>query len=194
MTEFSNIIGKKLKGVYFTTGFEGFEDYSKDTRADFDYLPLGGLNLLFEDNSTYVIADYFHTSLGTDGVGIRRMDEFKAWSKDEVLPEKWHDKIGREIRLIRIYWNKEQWNGGMENEFYPDSIELVFETGSVFYLCGDVDDFNVPENRYNLLPGRDCGIILYTLDSFKKYKLDNGKKVEEITAYNKKFMPAAGDV
>jgi hypothetical protein len=185
MTEFSNIVGKKLKGVYFMTALEGFEDYSKDTRADFDYLPLGGLNLLFEDDSTYVIADYFHTSLGTDGVGIKRMDEFKVWSKDEPLPEKWRDKIGKRIEVVRIYWNKEQWNGGMKNEFYPKSIELVFENGPVFYFCGDVDEFNQSKNRYDLLAGRDCGIILYRSDSFKKYNLDTVEKVEEITAYNK---------
>jgi hypothetical protein len=185
MTEFSHMIGKKLKAVSFTTTFEGFEDFSKDNRAAFDYLPLGGLNLLFEDNTAYSIANHFHTSLGTDGVGIEKIEEFKKWPNSDHLPEKWNNKINKEITLIRIYWNTEDWNGGMKNEFYPESVEIVFQSESVFYFCGDVNDFNILENRYNLLAGRDSGLIFYTWNSFKKHNLHNVKRVEEIKAYTK---------
>lgn len=189
MTEFRDIIGKKLKTVSFTTSFEGLPDYSADNRADFDYLPLGGLTMLFEDNSVYCVADYFSTSLGTNGVGIKKLEDFKLWPNSAVNFEKWRLIIGKELKTIKLYWNKETWDNGMKNELYPESIELAFDGRSLFYFSGAVDDFNNGEKRFKLLTGRDTGIILYSSDSFKKYNLDKVEKVEEITAYNNVHMP-----
>jgi hypothetical protein len=180
MNEFREILHKKLKEISFSTFFEGHSDYSNDEKADFDYLPLGGLKLLFEDESTYSIADYFSTSLGTEGVGIRKFDEFKRWPDSEIQPKKWSDKIGKEIKSVRLYWNKEDWTNGMMNEFYPDSVELLFDNGPVFYFCGDVDGFNPSLNRYDLLTGRDCGLIFYTVEAFRKYQLDKARRIEEL--------------
>lgn len=183
MTEFRNIIGKKLKAVSFSTYFEGHDDYSKDEQADFDYLPLGSLTMLFEDKSVYCVSDYFSTSLGTNGIGIRKLDDYKFWPNSKDNSEKWSAVIGKELKIIKLYWNKEAWNNGMKNEPYPESIELIFDSQSIFYFCGDVDAFDIKENRYNLLPGRDTGVIFYSVDSFKKYNLDKVESEEEITAY-----------
>jgi hypothetical protein len=184
MTEFRDIIGKKLKAVSFTTSFEGHEDYSKDDKADFDYLPLGGLTMLFDDEHVYRIADYEPTSLGTEGIGIRKMAEVKQWPNTDVLSDKWKDKIGESIKAVKLYYNVEQWNNGLKNERYIESIELQFESRTVFYFCGDVDTYNEAEKIYNLLAGRSCGLIFYNADSFKKHKLDKVEGVEEITTYN----------
>lgn len=185
MTEFRDIIGKKIKAVSFSTYLEGQEDISKDNRAEFDYLPLGGLTILFEDKTVYCIADYFSTSLGTNGVGLKRLDEFKLWPNSKNNFEKWTNIIGKELEKVTFYWNKENWNNGMKNEMYPESVQLTFDNCSIFYFCGDVDEFNLNENRYNLLSGHDAGIIFYSSDTFKKYNLDKVEKLEEITIYNK---------
>ena len=163
-------------------------DFSKDNKADFDYLPLGGLTMLFEDKTVYCIADYFSTSLGTNGAGIKMLDDFKSWPNAKDNFEKWTTTIGKELKKVTVYWNKETWDNGMKNEIYPESVQLSFDNHSVFYFCGDVDDFNSKENRYNLVSGRDVGIIFYSVDSFKKYNLDKVEKVEEITAYNKMLL------
>lgn len=188
MTEFRDIIGKKLKEVSFSTSFDGHDDFSKDNKTEFDYLPLGGLTILFEDKSVYCIADYFSTSLGTNGVGVKMLDDFKSWPNSKDSFEKWTTTIGKELKMVTLYWNTETWNNGMKNEMYPESVQLTFDSYSVFYFCGEVDDFNSKENRYNLLSGRDAGIIFYSTDSFKKYNLDKVEKVEEITAYNKMLL------
>jgi hypothetical protein len=180
MTEFRDIIGKKLKAVSFTTSFGEFDDYSKDEKVNFDYLPLGGITMLFEDESVYCIADYEPTSLGTEGLGIQKMEEFKSWPESDVLIDKWKDKIGESIKAVKLYNNLEQWNNALVNEWYVESIELQFESRSVFYFCGDVDTYNEEEKMYNLLAGRSCGLIFYDADSFKKHGLDKVKKVEEI--------------
>ncbi|GHN00434.1 hypothetical protein WSM22_19230 [Cytophagales bacterium WSM2-2] len=182
MRELRDLLGKKLKAVSFSTSFEGHKDYSKDERVDFDYLPLGGLTLLFEDETIYCVADYFLTSLGTSGVGVKRLDSFKMWPNSEDRFEKWDSIIGKELRTIKLYWNEESWNNGMKNQSYPESIELVFENHSLFYFCGDVDDYNPAENQYNLLTGRDTGIIFYNVGTFGRYNLNKDKRVEEITA------------
>jgi hypothetical protein len=194
MTEFRDIIGKKLEAVSFSTSVYGHEDFSKDDKADFDYLPLGGLTILFEDKTVYCIADYFSTSLGTNGVGVKLLDDFKPWPNPKGNFEKWTTTIGKELKKVTLYWNKETWNNGMKNEMYPESVQLTFDNYSVFYFCGEVDDFNYKENRYNLLSGHDAGIIFYSTASFKKHNLDKVEKLEEITAYNNIFAPGGVDV
>ncbi len=193
MTEFRDIVGRKLKAVSFSTSFDGQGDFSKDNKAEFDYLPLGGLTILFEDKTVYSIADYFSTSLGTNGVGVKTLDDFKPWPNSKDSFEKWAMTIGKELKKVTLYWNKETWNNGMKNEMYPESVQLTFDNYSVFYFCGEVDDFNSKENRYNLLSGHNAGIIFYSSDSFKKYNLDRVEKVEEIMAYNTVFASSGVD-
>jgi hypothetical protein len=185
MCEFRDIIGKSLKAVSFMTSFEGYEDYSSDERVDFDYLPLGGLTILFEDNSVYCIADYFSTSLGTPGVGIKKLDEFKPWPNSKADLEKWAALTAKSLKSIKLYWNKENWSNGMTNEWYPESAELIFDNYSIFYFCGDVDEFDIKENRYAFVAGRASGIILYNVESFKKYYLDQVQRVEVISLTTK---------
>ena len=185
----NELIGKKLVAVNYMTSFEGLDDFSKDPKADFDYLPFGGLHIKLSDEKSYCIADYNTTKLGTAGVGFRLLQsgqtDLTAEKSSGSIQAKWNDKIGQTITGISFYLNKEEWNNFIKNETYPASLQIDFENGkSVFYFCGDVEGFNDLKGHYELIGGRDSGILFFDKIAFKKYGLDKVHKKENYTGYN----------
>lgn len=182
MNEFENIIGKKLIKVNYKYKYEGYEDYSENYKANFEYLPFGGLHIKLSNNQAYCIADYNNTKLDTASVGIKRISGKQTDLTESPIPErineKWAEYIGEEIIGLKIYVNKEKW-ANYNNEFYQESIQLNFNHGkSIYYLCGDVDYYNESLNKYDLITGRDCGIIFFNEKAFNEYLLDKVERIE----------------
>lgn len=102
------IIGQKLEIVNYLT-LEGYEDYSGDSKADFDYLPIGGLHFRLSNGISYCVADYATTKLATNGVGIKRIDSEQTDLTKKNIPEnikqKWANYIGQTIVDILVYIN-----------------------------------------------------------------------------------------
>lgn len=183
MNEIENIIGKKLMKVNYTFEYEGFENYSENSKASFEYLPFGGLQIKLSNNQTYCIADYNNTKLDTASVGIKQISEKQTDLTENQIPEriseKWTEYIGEKIIGCKIYINKEKWTNYSKNEFYQESIQLNFSNGkSIYYLCGDVDYYNESLKRYDLITGRDCGIIFFNEKVFNEYLLDKVERIE----------------
>lgn len=177
------IIGQKLEIVNYLTTLEGYDDYTVDSKADFDYLPIGGLHFRLSNGITYCIASYNTTNLATNTVGIKKIGSSQTDLTKENIPEitkhRWINYIGRTISDIRFYIKTEEWTNYRHNEEYPESLEIVFDNGkSVFYFCGDVDKYSEIEGRYELLGGRDSGILFFDKESFIKYGLDKVERVK----------------
>ena len=179
----SELIGKGLEKVNYLTSFEGYDDYTNDSKVDFEYLPLGALHFRLFDGKTYCVADYNTTKLGTSGVGIKVLssDQTDLTQADvsEEINRKWKDYLGQTIRSIRFYIKKEAWTNYNQNEEYPESMKIEFDNGrSIFYFCGDVDAYSVSKGRYKLIGGRDAGVVFFDRLTFEKYDLHKTDKIE----------------
>ncbi len=181
MKEFEEIIGKRLIKVNYTYNYQGFDNYSENPKSDFEYLPFGGLHIKLSNNQTYCITDYNETINNTDAVGIKKIVGKQTDLTDNFIPkritEKWINYINQKIIGLKIYIKKENIVSYTEipskNEFYYESIQLDFENGkSIYYFCGDVDKYNDKLRRYDLLTGRDCGIIFFNQKNFNRHYHD----------------------
>jgi hypothetical protein len=184
------IIGQKLEIVNYLTTLDGYDNYSGDSKADFDYLPIGGLHFRLSNGISYCIADYNTTKLATNGVGLKeignKQTDLTKNNISKVIKHKWTNYIGQTIRDILFYIKTEEWTNYSHNEEYPESLEILFDNGkSVFYFCGDVDEYSETKGRYELLGGRDSGILFFDKETFIKYGLDKVEKIEKITGYYK---------
>lgn len=185
MKIFKKIIGKRLTKVnYVYNNYQGFENDSED----FDYLAFGGLHIRLSNNKTYCIADYNKTKNDTSAVGIQKIIGKQIDLTDNLIPEriteKWAEYINKKIIGFKFYIKKEDVISYTEipakNEFYYESVQLDFENEkSIFYFCGDVDHYNHSLKRYNLISGRDSGVIFFNQKDFNKYKLDNVERIEK---------------
>ncbi|WP_064966252.1 hypothetical protein [Tenacibaculum ovolyticum] len=188
MKEFEKIIGKKMIKVNYTYNYPGFDNYSENPDSDFEYLPFGGLHIKLSNNETYCIADYNRTTNDTDAVGIKKIIEKQTNLTDKLIPEritkKWAKYFNQKIIGFKVYIKKENiisfTKKTFENELYYESLELNFENGkSIYYFCGDVDYYNESIKRYELLTGRDCGIIFFNKKDFDKYELSKVERIEK---------------
>ncbi|MGB3848948.1 MAG: hypothetical protein WA958_03190, partial [Tunicatimonas sp.] len=173
----------KLEGVSYLTSFEGLDDYTDDPETDFDYLPVGALHFRLSNANTYCVADYNTTKLGTSGVGIKVISNDQTnltqGSTSNKINRKWKNYLGQKIGSIRFYIKKETWTNHSQNEEYPESVEIKFDNGkSIFYFCGDVDDYSKSKGRYELIGGRDSGIIFFDKTTFERYDLHKIDKIE----------------
>ncbi len=50
MTETNFILGKKLRKVNYSFSLDGYDDYSDDSKAEFEYLPIGALQKFHESD------------------------------------------------------------------------------------------------------------------------------------------------
>jgi hypothetical protein len=74
---------------------------------------------------------------------------------------------------------EEKWINYNHNEFYPESLEIEFDNGkSIFYFCGEVEEYSESKGRYELIGGRDSGLIFFDRASFEKYDLHRVDKIE----------------
>ena len=168
--------------VNYLIHLDGYDDYSNDSKSEFHYLPVGGLQIGLSNGLSYCIADYNTTRLQTSGVGIRIIqDDQRDLTKEpvsEFIQQQWSNLIGQKIIEINLFVQNEEWTNYRHNEDYTESLELRFNNNmSVFYFCGDIEEYSKSEQRYLLLGGQNSGIIFFDRTTFSKYGLDNVKKI-----------------
>ncbi len=66
-----------------------------------------------------------------------------------------------------------------KNEFYPKIMQIDFQNReSIYYYCGEVEEFDDSIEKFKLIAGRDSGIIFFDSDTFSKYRLDKVHSIE----------------